>query len=204
MSNVDSISLVAYQGVPGAFGEAAIERVWGTTARARPVPTFEAVLDALRNRDVMWAVLPIWNSTVGEVPSTRAVLEPNMHAIERVHEVEIPVRLSLMARPGTSFSDVRFVGSQPTALAQCARLFEDAPHLIGCNAANTAGAARDLAAYGRVIAPWYATLPLTSSKELAVIASDRAARRYGLAVLRRDVHDDPANRTRFAIYARRS
>src|SRR5689334_17470895 len=75
VSKDSAVGLVAYQGVPGAFGEAAIERVWGTTARAFPVPTFSAALEALRNDDVMWAVIPVWNSCVGDVPSTRDALE---------------------------------------------------------------------------------------------------------------------------------
>jgi prephenate dehydratase len=200
----NSIGLVAYQGVPGAFGEAAIERVWGTTARAFAVPTFAAALEALRTEEVMWAVIPVWNSCVGDVPSTRDALAAYARDVERVHEIEIPVRLALMARPGTSIGDVRYVGSQPTALAQCTRLFESLPGVTQCEASNTAGAARDLAAYGRVISAWYARLPVESSRPLAVIASERAARRYELAVLRRDVHDDPTNRTRFAVLKRRA
>jgi prephenate dehydratase len=199
VSKVSAIGLVAYQGVPGAFGEAAIERVWGTTARSLAVPTFGAALEALCNGEVMWAVLPVWNSSVGDVPASRDALAKHGDVVERVHEIEIPVRLALMARPGTSFCDIRFVGSQPTALAQCTQLFAGAPAVRACDASNTAGAARDLAAYGRVISAWYAKLPFTSPKQLAVIASERAARRYELAVLRRDVQDDPANRTRFAI-----
>ena len=203
MSKISSIGLVAYQGVPGAFGEAAIERVWGTTARAFPVPTFSAALEALRNDDVMWAVIPVWNSCVGDVLSTRDALDTYARDVERVHEIEIPIRLALMALPGTSLSDVRYIASQPTALAQCARLFDTLPHVTKCEASNTAGAARDLAAYGRVISAWHARLPVESPRQLAVIASERAARRYELAVLRRDVHDDPANRTRFAVFTRR-
>jgi prephenate dehydratase len=199
-----SVGLVAYQGVPGAFGEAAIERVWGTTARAFPVPTFCAALESVHNGDVMWAVIPVWNSCVGDVPSARNALEAHAHVVERVHEIEIPIRLALMARPGTSLDEVRYVGSQPTALAQCARFFATRPHVKTCDASNTAGAARDLAAYGRVISAWYARLPVESPRALAVIASEAAARRYELAVLRRDVHDDPNNRTRFAIVARRA
>jgi prephenate dehydratase len=198
-----SIGLVAYQGVPGAFGEAAIERVWGTTARAFPVPTFSAALEALRNDDVMWAVIPVWNSCVGDVRSSRDALDAYASDVERVHEIEIPVRLALMARPGTSLDDVRYVGSQPTALAQCTRLFETLSHVTQCEASNTAGAARDLAAYGRVLSAWYARLPVASPRQLAVIASEKAARRYELVVLRRDVHDDPTNRTRFAVLRRR-
>lgn len=201
--NNSSFNLVAYQGVPGAFGEAAIDRVWGGTARSFAVPTFDAALAALRDREVMWAVIPVWNSSVGEVLSTRDALAAHADEIEQVHEVEIPVQLALMARPGASFSDLRFVGSQPTALAQCTRMFGEAPALQGCNASNTAGAARDLASYGRVTAAWYATLPIKSSRELAVVASERAARRYGLCVLRRGVQDDPNNRTRFAVFRKR-
>jgi len=36
----------------------------------------------------------------------------------------------------------------------------------------------------------------------AVLASEAAANLYGLAILKRDVHDRPDNATRFAIVAR--
>jgi prephenate dehydratase len=197
----------AYQGVAGAYGEEAVQRLWGAHARPHPVRTFAEALEALARGDVEWAVVPIWNSTIGVVAPACAALDEHERTIVRVQEVEVPVRHCLLARPGTSFADVRYVGSHPAALAQCARLFRAHRALTPCEAFDTAGAARDLLAFGnpssRGHPTWHEHLRADSPARLAAIASASAARHYGLVVLRADVNDDPANVTRFvAVRAR--
>lgn len=201
-SLAEGLPLVAYQGVAGAFGETAIHRVWGNNARPHPTPTFAAALDAVCRGRASYAVLPHWNSSTGPVLQARRALDEYRLRVSRVSEVVVPVSLCLIARPGTSMSDVRYVGSHPTALAQCRQLFADFPRLVECEAFNTAGAVRDLACLDGVSptgARWYTRLAFASSAELAAIASERAAEQYGLTVLRDRVNDDPKNRTRFLV-----
>jgi prephenate dehydratase len=212
---------VAYQGIVGSYGEEAVRRLWQCRARTYPKRSFAAALDALSRGGVEWAVIPIWNSTIGTIVPARAAMLAHERAVACIQEIDLPVKHCLLARAGTSIDDVRFVGSHPAALAQCAMLFSDAPRLTACDAIDTAVAARDLAQYGRrdthesvehatadtaTDRPWYAGLAIDSPAQLAVIASRRAAQRYGLNVLAFDVQDDPANVTRFAALraARRS
>src|SRR5262245_20984292 len=204
---IDTAPLAAYQGVPGAFGETAIHRVWEGRARPFPMPTFLEAVVALRDGTANWAVIPLWNSISGPVAEARQALEASRGWAERVREIDVPVSLCLAAREDSTMADIRFVGSHPAALAQCRRMFGELPHLVPCDAFNTAGAVRDLACYEAFeryadpsqAAPWYATLPLESPSQLAAIASERAAELYGLEILRRNVHDDPENRTRFVV-----
>lgn len=205
---------VAYQGIVGSYGEEAVRRLWRRGAHARPARSFGAALDALRRGDVEWAVIPVWNSTIGTIVPAREAMRAHERAVACVREIYLPVKHCLLARPGTSIDDIRFVGSHPAALAQCATLFFDSPHLTACDAIDTAGAARDLALYAPTLEhavaahadgdhaatdrPWYADLAIDSPAQLAVIASRRAAHRYGLSALAFDVQDDPANVTRFA------
>jgi prephenate dehydratase len=200
-STMPRAARAAYQGVPGAFGEDAVRRFWEGRVCGHPVATFDAVLDALTSGDVEWAVLPIWNSTIGRVAAAREVLDARSHMVVREGEVDVPVHHCLLALPGASLDTVRYVGSHPAALAQCTRLFRLHPRMTAVEAFDTAGAARQLASFDRARAagdePWYDALEVESPMSLAAIASAQAATAYGLAVLERGVNDQPTNFTRF-------
>lgn len=198
--DVDAAPLVSYQGVPGAFGESAILRVWDRQAQPYPTPTFDAALEALCTGVVTRAVIPVWNSSTGPVVYGCRALDAYETWVERVSEVEIPVSLCLIAHRDASMADIRFVGSHPTALAQCKRLFNEWSHMTPCDAFNTAGAVRELAEHEPTRTDaWYSALGASSRGELAAVASERAAHQYGLTILRSNVHDDPTNRTRFVV-----
>lgn len=194
---------VAYQGVPGAFGEQAVRRLWRDGALARPMPTFPAALEAVLIGAADWAVIPVWNSIIGRVTPGCEALEQHPQAIVRTDEVEVPVSQCLAAIPGTSLDDVRYVGSHPAALAQCTRFFAEHHAIAPVIAFDTAGAAMELASYGErslnASERWYARLDVDRPSRLAAICSEYAARKYRLVVLARDVHDRAGNVTRFAV-----
>ena len=210
--DVDSAPLVAYQGVPGAFGETAVHHLWRDRARPVPQPTFRAAIETLCRGEARYAVIPIWNSIIGEVVHSRDALVAHESSVVRVGELEVPVSLCLIAHPDASMSEIRYVGSHPTALAQCTRFFAEWPEMNPCEAFNTAGAVRDIACHDAVVRSsgasaldaWYSHLSLASPTQLAAIASERAADYYGLSVLRRNVQDDPTNRTKFVVLRARS
>jgi len=194
---------VAYQGIPGAFGEEAIRRLWHDSALPIPSRTFTDVLDLLVDRVVDWAVIPIWNSTIGPVAPACAALRVRESAITRTREIDVPVHHCLLGLPGTLMTDVRLVGSHLAALGQCAKLFATYQTLSPCEAFDTAGAARELSLLIDAASPathesWYSTLG-ADPRQLAAIASADAGRRYGLSVLLDAVQDDPTNLTRFVV-----
>lgn len=191
----------AFQGIEGAFGDDAVQRLWQGRVQAHPAPTFGAALDAVLHGEVEWAVIPIHNSTIGHIESACCALAERESALMRVDEVTVPVRHCLLALPGTTKSHVRYVGSHPAALAQCGHLFRENPDLTACEAFDTAGSARELAEFDRWSdergATWYSALGVTDGRALAVLAGERAAARHGLLVLQRDVQDRSDNATRF-------
>ena len=130
------------------------------------------------------AVLPLENSlggTVGE--AVDALLHTELAVVA---ELLLPVRHQLLGVPGASLETIEQVASQQPALAQCeAFLARRSWRLIVTD--DTAAAARRLAA--------------SADPSTAVIASARAARRHGLAILARDIQGGP-NFTRFAVVAR--
>jgi prephenate dehydratase len=199
---------VAYQGEPGAYGEMAIAQEWRGIATALGTPTFSEAITLLGRGRADFAVIPVWNSTIGELPDTTLLLAHHSSRIETVSELTVPVVHCLLGLPGASLTTLRYVGSHPTALAQCRRLFATRQTLQPCIAHDTAGAARELASLGTRIrqgsarqasAPWFSPYHPTESSSLAAIAGKTVAQLYGLVVLTEGVQDNPANATRFVV-----
>jgi len=176
------MTTVAYQGEPGAFGEEAVLGWFGDHVTPVPVPTFGAVCAAVESGGSDAGVLPLENSLAGTVGDALDALATGSLVV--VGEVLLPIRHHLLVIPGVDLREVRRVSSHWQALAQCER-FLVSHDWQAIPAADTAGAARELAAAG---------IP-----DLAAIASRRAAERYRLEVAAADIQDAEHNVTRFAV-----
>jgi prephenate dehydratase len=102
-------------------------------------------------------------------------------------ETVLPIRHFLVGPEKVALADVRAVHSHPVALDQCRMLLAAMPHATAIAAATTADAAAHVAEQG-------------DPAEVA-IASERAARLHGLAVVAEDVGDHPEAFTRFVSVA---
>ncbi len=197
---------VAYQGEPGAYGEMAIAQEWRGNATALGAPTFAEALGQLGRGRADFAVIPVWNSTIGDIKDTTVLLAHHASRLETVSELVVPVVHCLLGLPGASFATVRYIGSHPTALAQCRRLFGAPRSLQPCVAHDTAGAARELSTLGirtrlprNGSAPWFEPYQSAGAASLAVIAGAAVAQLYGLVVIAEGVQDNPENATRFVV-----
>ena len=180
------MTTVAYQGEPGAFGEEAVIGYFGLGAvEPQPVSTFAAVCDAVEYGTADAGVLPLENSLAGTVGDALDALADGSLTV--VGEVLVPIRHHLLILPGATLDDIEWVASHWQALAQCRRFLAGRGWEV-VPAADTAGAARELAA--------------REDLRAAAVASERAAHTYGLEVAVRDIADSPHNVTRFAILAR--
>ena len=179
------MSSVAYQGEPGAFGEEAVIGFFGDSAEPRPVPTFSAVCAAVESGAADAGLLPLENSLAGTVGDALDALANGSLLV--IGELLLPIRHQLLALPGVGLEAIERVSSHWQALAQCERFLAAHPWLL-VPAADTAGAARELAESG--------------DRRAAAIASKRAADRYGLEVAAADIADAAHNMTRFAVLAR--
>jgi prephenate dehydratase len=178
----------AFQGEIGAYSQAAVEQLF-PTAEAVPHPTFESVFEAVDSGEVGFGVIPIENSLFGSVHVNYDLLTE--HNLEIRGEVSIRINHCLLGLPHTSLAQIRQVHSHPQALGQCRNwLRTKLPHADSIPAYDTAGAARMIAAMG--------------VDDSAAIASERAAKEYGLEILARDIESNPHNFTRFLALARRS
>ncbi|MCC7290742.1 MAG: bifunctional 3-deoxy-7-phosphoheptulonate synthase/chorismate mutase [Phycisphaerales bacterium] len=180
---------VAYQGTEGAYSHLAACRHFGTRAgevRYQGFDSFPEMLQAVRDAAADYAMLPIENTTAGSINEAYDLLARMDLSIvgEEVHKVEH----CLLALEAVPLSRIRRVYSHPKAIDQCTDFLRD---LAGCHVesyTDTAMAARKI----------------RDDQDLsqAAIASDEAARLYGLSVLRRDIANQKENYTRFFVVAR--
>ncbi|KAG9144022.1 hypothetical protein Leryth_013902 [Lithospermum erythrorhizon] len=177
---------VAYQGVPGAYSEAAAGKAY-PNCEAIPCDQFEVAFQAVELWIADRAVLPVENSLGGSIHRNYDLLL--RHRLHIVGEVQLPVHHCLLALPGVRKEFLTRVISHPQALSQCELTITK----LGLNVAreavdDTAGAAEFIAA--------------NSLRDTAAIASARAAELYGLDILFDGIQDDSSNVTRFVMLAR--
>lgn len=177
---------VAYQGVPGAYSEAAAGKAY-PNCEAIPCDQFEVAFQAVELWIADRAVLPVENSLGGSIHRNYDLLL--RHRLHIVGEVQLPVHHCLLALPGVRKEYITRVISHPQALAQCELTLTK----LGLQAAreavdDTAGAAEYIAA--------------NNLRDTAAIASARAAELYGMQILADGIQDDSSNVTRFVMLAR--
>jgi prephenate dehydratase len=131
-------------------------------------------------------MIPIDNSVAGRVADIHHLMpQSGLHILA---EWFLPVQHQLMAPQGASLKTIRTVESHVHALGQCRNIIRK----LGLNAvvaADTAGAAREVAEAGDI--------------SRAALATDLAAKIYGLKILKRNVADARHNTTRFIVLARK-
>lgn len=180
---------VVYQGGEGAYSHMAAKRHFA--ARDADVTldgfdSFRGMLEAVKRGDADYAVLPIENTTAGSINESYDLLaKMNLHLVgEEVQKVEH----CLVALEDVPLSNIRRIYSHPVALLQCRDFLGS---LSGCQVE----AFRDTA---------LSVAKIKDDRDLsqAAIASEEAARLYGLPIIKRNVADQKQNYTRMVIVAR--
>jgi prephenate dehydratase len=178
------LTSIAYQGLAGAFSEAAAAALF-PGATLVPRRTFAEVFAALEAHEVDAAVVPVENTHAGSVADVYDLLRQHDGA-KVVAEVIVRVRHCLLGVSGSRLEDIRVARSHPQALAQV----EDFLRKHGIQpevAFDTAGAAAEVAE--------------AKDPTVAAVASRRAAERYGLDVLEDSIETSTDNFTRFFAVA---
>ena len=177
---------VGFFGPAGTFTEQALLTQPDLATMERvALRTVPDVLDAVDAGEVDVGFVPIENSIEGTVNFTQDALVFD-HDLLIQREVVLDIEHCLLARPGTSLSDVKMVLSIPVATAQChaflRRMFPD----VEVRATNSTAEAARLAAED-------------GARGVVAIAPANAAALYGLEVLQRNIADHEGNQTRFVL-----
>jgi prephenate dehydratase len=176
---------IAFQGEPGANSHIACQEAY-PGYKPLPCPTFEDAFAAVRTGRAALAMIPIDNSLAGRVADIHSLLPQS--GLHIVAEWFLPVQHQLMAPNGASLRSIHTVESHVHALGQCRNIIRS----LGVKAvvaADTAGSAREVAQAGDV--------------SRAALATELAAKIYGLKILKRNVADAKHNTTRFIVLARK-
>ncbi len=176
--------MIAFQGEPGANSHIACKQAF-PRYQPLPCPTFEDAFAAVRTGRAALAMIPIDNSVAGRVADIHHLMPASRLHI--VAEWFLPVQHQLMAPKRATLRTVKTVESHVHALGQCRKIIR-ALRLKAVVAADTAGAAREVAEAGDMTR--------------AALATKLAAKIYGLRILKKDVADAKHNTTRFVVLAR--
>jgi len=174
---------IAFQGIRGAYSEAALLAHFGDSVQALGFAFSEQVFDAVEAGEADRGFVPVENSIAGPVGvNNDLLLERDVFGIA---ESYFRIEHCLLGRPGERVEDVKTVCSHPVALAQC-RDFIQRHGMRTVPEYDTAGAAEIVARRG---APGE-----------AAIASQACAGVYGLALLAENIQTVRNNITRFIAF----
>ncbi len=177
---------VSFQGEPGAYSEQAVFNYFGDV-ETFPCESFDVMFDAVVSGKCDAALAPIENSLAGSIHQNYDLLL--RHDLHIVGEYFLRVQHCLIVNPGVKMEDIKKAISHPQALGQCAAYLRS--HGIKPEQVyDTAGSVKMLKESG--------------AKDVAAIASKRAAELYGMQILEEGIEDNQENFTRFLAIGRDS
>lgn len=172
---------IAFQGMKGAFSDLACHAVYPDMETV-PCATFEDAFNAVREGLTDLAMIPIDNTLAGRVADVHHLMPKGDLFI--IGEHFLPIRHHLLGVKGATKENLKHVHSHIHAIPQCRKMIARL-NLKAHVHADTAGAAEEIARM--------------NDPEHAAIASELAAKIYGLQILEEGIQDADHNTTRFVI-----
>lgn len=180
------MTTVGYLGPKATFTEYAVRSVFKQETRV-PYASIYDCLDAVKNGDVEFGVVPLENTIEGSVTIT---LDYLIHEtpLPIICEIIVPIYQHLMIHPNNLRHNVQIsaVYSHPHALAQCRKYL-----------ASTYSAAQQMQTLSTSAAAQY--VAQNPEQQIAAIGNELAAIEYGLTIKATNIQDYENNHTRFII-----
>lgn len=174
---------IVFQGVEGAYSQQATKEYFGENCDCYNVETWKDAMEAIKNNEADFAVLPIENSSAGIVSENYDLLVEYNNYI--VAEQIIKIDHCLLALKGAELADIKTVYSHPQALMQCSKYLDSHRDWDRLSVKNTAFSAQKIKEDGLC--------------NQAAIASSITADIYGLQILDSAIQNNKDNSTRFII-----
>ena len=172
---------VAIQGELGAYSHIACNEFF-KSVEIKTCSTFEETFKVAYDDDSYKIIIPLENSLAGRVADIHYLLPKYKLQIHAEHFQR--VEHNLLARPESSFKDIKYVRSHAQAIGQCQSIIIKNKFKTIISA-DTAGSAKDLSE--------------GKDKSIAAIASKLSAEIYKLKILKKNIEDEKDNVTRFLI-----
>ena len=172
---------LAFQGEKGAYSHIACKEVF-KDADVKNCKTFEETFKKVFDDKSYKAIIPIENTLAGRVADIHYLLAKFKLQIYAEHYQK--VEHCLLSRTEAEIKDIKYVRSHTQAIGKCQEIIKE-NEFKSIISADTAGSAKDLAD--------------SSDNTMAAIASELAAKTYGLKILKKNIEDEAGNVTRFLI-----
>lgn len=169
----------------GSYTADACEKFFGDKCRVIYFKDFASVFKAVESGETDYGVLPIENSTAGDVGATYDLMLRHNFYICR--STKIRINHVLAAKKGTDISDIKVVSSHEMALKQCSKFLEEKKFAFA-EASSTAKAAETVAS--------------SPDRSIAAVCSASCAKLFGLEPIATDITDIKDNFTRFMMISR--
>lgn len=173
---------VGFQGQKGSFSEAALNKYFQKVDKIC-VNSFEELFKAVESNKVDYGVVPIENSSTGGISEVYDLLKK--YDVFIVGEVSLKVQHNLLGVKDSLLDNIKEVYSHPQALEQSKEFLKKYPNIKLVSYKNTASSAH--------------LISMKKDKTVAAIASINAAKMYNLQVLKKDIHHNQNNHTRFIV-----
>jgi prephenate dehydratase len=172
---------LAFQGEKGAYSHIACKEVF-KDADVKNCKTFEETFKKVFDDKSYKAIIPIENTLAGRVADIHYLLAKFKLQIYAEHYQK--VEHCLLCRNEAELKDIKYVRSHAQAIGQCQEIIKK-NNFKSIISADTAGSAKDLAE--------------SNDNSIAAIASELAAKTYGLKILKKNIEDEVGNVTRFLV-----
>jgi chorismate mutase/prephenate dehydratase len=176
---------VAFQGEIGAYSESAVYSYFNSSVQVKPCRNLSDVFESVEKEETLHGMVPIENSIEGSVNQAYDLF--STHDLKVCGETILKIVHCLITNPKTSLNSIKMVYSHPQALAQCRSFLES----LGCDLIpiyDTAGSVK--------------MMKEKKLMEAGAVASERAAKIYGMKVLVKGIADNPNNYTRFFVISK--
>lgn len=185
LKDSEEVKVICF-GVKGSYTEQAMEEYFGASINRSYASSFKKVMQAVKEGDAEYGVLPIENTSTGGISDIYDLLVEFDNYIIAEHVVKI--EHALLGLPGAKVEDLRNIYSHAQGLMQCSKYIEQHTQMIPVECISTADSAKKVLEDG----------DLTQG----AIAGKQAADYYGLQVLAEGVNYESTNSTRFIIISR--
>lgn len=191
-SDITQMSLkpkkIAIQGYEGSFHQQAAYKYFGENIEIIPCATFSEVTSKVESLEADAGVMAIENSIAGSILPNYRLLQNC--SLKITGEVCLSIVQNLMILPDVELSEIEEVRSHPMAILQCLDYLESegVTRYKLVESVDTALSAKQISDNGL--------------KTVAAIASELAAKLYGLKIVAHNINTVKNNFTRFLVLER--
>jgi len=174
---------IAIQGIQGCFHQQAAFDYFKTELDFIECLNFRELCEKLKNGTADFAVMAIENTIAGSILQNYALLQEYRFFV--CGEIYLPIKMNLLALPGSQLEGIKTVSSHHMALKQCEQFLQGLNDIVTIEMEDTALAAKQIRENNLV--------------GQAAIANALSAELYDLEILATEIETNKANFTRFLV-----